>query len=202
MMTQLLPADPARRRHGRRMLLLLCTVFTLPVALVLAMYWLDWHPQGSSHGNLVRPPQALRFTELRDSRGHGYGARHWQDKWHLVQVAAGACARDCLREAQLLRNIHVSLNKESGRVERVLLLPQPVSEGALATLQRRFPDLVILSGAGAMELAAQLAEPGQAAAGVYLVDPLGNLMMRYALGYQARGMRDDLGRLLRYSWVG
>lgn len=190
--------------QGRRMLLLLAAFFALPVVLVLAMYQLDWRPgSGSSHGELLAPPQPLQLADLHDVQGRPFAAAQWKDTWHLVYVAGTACAAECQAQARQLRQVHVSLNKGIGRVQRVLLVAAEAPDTDLAALQGLYPDLVVIAGAGATALAEQFAPSSQAnVAHVYLVDPLGNLMMRYPDGYAPNGLRRDLERLLRYSWAG
>lgn len=192
--------DP-RQRKGRRMLLLLLVLFALPVAIVLFMYGSGWRPAGASHGELLRPPLALTLPQLRDVQGRDFGPEQWRDRWHLV-YAGRTCDAACLAQVHVLRQVHVALNKEMDRMQRVLLLREAPSAGTLVNLRQRDPALVILSGAEAQPLAAQFTPASGPDGGVYLVDPLGNLMMRYPAGYEPKGLLHDLQRLLRYSWVG
>jgi hypothetical protein len=73
----------------------------------------------------------------------------------------------------------------------------------LGQLQDQYPDLVILQNASI--LSAQFDLPGVPAAGsgrIYLVDPLGQLMMNYPRDAKPSGIHKDLMRLLTYSWTG
>jgi cytochrome oxidase Cu insertion factor (SCO1/SenC/PrrC family) len=189
------------KRRGRRMLLLLLTLFALPLLIVVAMYWLEWQPGGTSHGQLISPPRPLQLPELQTLQGKIFGSAQWKDKWSLVYVSGQRCDADCTAQLHDLRQIHASLNKEIGRVQRVLLIASEDKDGNLASVQQQYPDLAILAGPGAQQLAGQFGSAAQAG-NVYLVDPLGNVMMRYPQGYQARGLRKDLMRLLTYSWAG
>lgn len=190
------------RRRGRRLLLLLVALFALPLLIVVAMYKFDWQPGGASHGQLISPPQPLHSPELQTLQGKQFGAEQWKGKWSLVYVARHGCDAACVAQLHDLRQIHVSLNKEIGRVQRVLLIMSDGKGPRLAEIQGQYPDLAILvTGPEAERLTAQF-DAAVPAANVYLVDPLGNLMMRYPQGYQPKGMRKDLMRLLTYSWVG
>lgn len=194
-----------QRLQGRRMLVLLLVLFALPIVIVLAMYKIDWRPGGASHGELIAPPKPLHVATQNDLQGKPFGAAQWKSKWHLVYVYAPGCTAACAQEVHMLRQVHVSLNQEIDRVQRVLLAPGTQDQAALAALQQRYPDLVILVGPAADTLTSQFDLPGQPAATsgrTYLVDPLGNLMMSYPAGHQPKGLRDDLMRLLKYSWVG
>ena len=187
--------------RGRRLLLLLLALFVLPLLIVGAMYQFDWRPQGGSHGQLISPPRPLQLDGAQTLQGGRFDATQWQGHWNLVYVALANCDAACEAQLGTLRQVHASLGKEIGRIQRVLLVPTGGTDQALARIHQQYPDLVVLVGDGAQNLARQfgatLPEDG-----VYLVDPLGNLMMRYPAGYDAKGIRRDLMRLLNYSWTG
>lgn len=188
-------------RNGRLILLALVALFVMPLFVVAAMYFLDWRPGGASQGQLITPPQSLQLAELQTAQGKKFGAEQWKGKWSLVYIGQQGCDAACETQLHDLRQIHASLNKEIGRVQRVLLVPVARQDSNLAQLQQQYPDLVVLVGAEVTQLARQFS-PVEAPGMVYLVDPLGNLMMRYSSGYQPKGLRKDLMRLLTYSWVG
>jgi cytochrome oxidase Cu insertion factor (SCO1/SenC/PrrC family) len=190
---------------GRRMMLLLIVLFALPLLAVMGMYQFNWSPGGSSYGELVTPPRALQLVAVKDLQGREFAPAQWKDKWNMVYVAAADCPAACQDQVHLLRQVHVALNKEVGRVQRLLLIPSMQDAAALEDLQRKYPDLIILAGGEVAGLSRQFDLPGQPAGPggqVYLVDPLGNLMMRYPQGHDPKGLLKDLTRLLKYSWVG
>lgn len=194
-----------QRTKGRRMLVFLLVLFVLPILVVLAMYQLDYRPGGSSHGDLIAPPKALQLSPTPDLNGKPFGAEQWKTKWNVVYVSATGCAKECQKQVHQLRQIHVSLNKEIERVQRVLVISSVTDQAELATIQQQYPDLVVLAGNEAAALAQQFDLPDQPAGTsgrVYLVDPLGNLMMSYPPNYKPKGLREDMTRLLKYSWVG
>lgn len=187
------------------MLLLLVVLFALPILVVLALYQLDWHPGGASHGELVVPPKLLQPGVQHDAQGKEFRAERLKGKWSMVYVDAAGCADACQARVRTLRQVHVSLNKEIDRVQRILLLPSAANTADIAALQQKYPDLIVLTGDDAAALAGQFDLPNQPAGTarrVYLVDPLGNLMMSYPQGHDPKGLRDDLTRLLKYSWIG
>jgi cytochrome oxidase Cu insertion factor (SCO1/SenC/PrrC family) len=190
-----------KKRRGRHMLLLLVALFALPLPIVATMYQLEWRPGGASHGQLTSPPQPLQLPELQTLQGKSFGGAQWKDKWSLVYIGQHGCDADCATQLHHLRQIHASLHKEISRVQRVLLIASVDEDGSLASVQRQYPDLVILAGPGARQLAGQFG-PAAQTGNVYLVDPLGSVMMRYPQGYQLKGLRKDLMRLLTYSWAG
>jgi len=189
--------EARNQRGGRRMLLLLLGVFALPVVLVTLLYQFQWRPEGGSYGVLREPPRLLALSEMQDFGAGKFGPERWKDKWSLVLVDAEGCAADCQAQLHSMRQVHVALNKEIDRVQRVLVLPRGIDAQTGAMLRQRYPDLHMLVDAGA--LAAQF-DPS--AGSLYLVDPLGNWMMSYPTGFDPKGLMKDLQRLLKYSWVG
>ncbi len=200
-MTELSIEVGESKRHGRGMLLLLIAMFALPLLIVVAMHQFHWHPGGTSHGQLISPPRPLQLMELQTLQGNRFGTEQWKDKWSLVYVGWRRCDNACEAQLHDLRQVHAALGKEIGRAQRILLVTADGKDENLARIQAQYPDLTILTGPIAGRLAGQFGSDAPQGS-IYLVDPLGNLMMRYPPGYEARGMYQDLMRLMTYSWVG
>ena len=116
-------------------------------------------------------------------------------------VDSTGCAAPCQAKVQLLKQVHTSLNKDIKRVQRVLLVPAEIEGETMNELQKKYPDLIVLAGADA-ETVKFAAEFNVTGAQVYLIDPLGNLMMSYSEKMDPKGLRSDLTRLLKNSWAG
>lgn len=176
------------------MLLFLLLVFILPVIIGLYMFATHQRLEGRSHGELVQPPRKLAFAV---SEG-------WQDKWHLVYVSSGLCDEGCRNALYMMRQVHATLEKNIDRVQRVCLVDGTLVPDVLEKLHQQYPDMPVMNAAA--DKARQFDLPGGTPSGssgrVYLVDPLGNLMMSYPRGTDPQGMRKDLKRLLTYSWAG
>lgn len=184
------------------MLLGLFIFFALPILLVLVLYQSGWRPGGSSHGELLSPAQPLQLPVLHDPQGRPFGLENWKGKWSLVYASSNAaCDASCQQQVHLLRQIHVTLNKDIDRAQRILLLSSTTDTGSMLELQKRYPGLIVLASEAQINMASLFKQSDQAD-GIFLVDPLGNLIMRYAPGYDPNGLRKDLQRLLKYSWVG
>lgn len=193
----------SNKPRGRGMLLLMFLFFALPLLLVVAMHKYDWHPQGSSRGELISPARPLQMPpQLLDSHGAKVGQELWRDKWSMVYIA-NDCQQACTTRLHSMRQLHASLAKDISRVQRVLLTPS----SNLESIQKQYPDLVILNQPSA-ELASlrQQFDLANAPAGnedrVYLIDPLGNLMMNFPATISDADVRKDLIQLLAYAWAG
>jgi cytochrome oxidase Cu insertion factor (SCO1/SenC/PrrC family) len=194
------------RRRSRLGLVGLAALFFVPLAVSFWLYYgTDWRPSGGAqHGELIDPARPLPEASLTRADGTPTGDDFLRGDWHLVYVGEGACGAPCRETLVKARQVRLALDKDVNRVSRVFLYsgatPDP---GYLAA---EHPDLVAArldDEAGRAVLAAFPQDPPPAAAGhLYIVDPLGNLMMRYPADAPPRAILSDLERLLRLSHIG
>ena len=112
---------------------------------------------------------------------------------HLAQ----SCDSPCLQTLKQMRQVHLATGYNSGKVAEALIILEALDEEALKSLGTHFPLLSVLQDDGRVH--ALLDSSLGVAAALYLVDPLGNVMLHYAPGFDASGLRKDLDRLLRYN---
>jgi cytochrome oxidase Cu insertion factor (SCO1/SenC/PrrC family) len=197
--------DPQLRRRNFRTVLLLAALFMLPLLLSFWLYYgWHWRPEGmTNHGELIQPLRPLPQLALRDAAGVPQ-SHIFQGHWTLVYVGNGACDADCRITLIFMRQTRLSLNNEMTRVQRVFLATADCCDRAY--LATEHPGLRVLdaSQAGAQPLLAQFsaAGPSGRARELYIVDPLGNLMMRYDARLPPQGLLEDLKRLLQLSHIG
>jgi cytochrome oxidase Cu insertion factor (SCO1/SenC/PrrC family) len=197
-----LEASPSQGR-SRKVLVLLAIIFLLPFSVAALLHLLEIKPSGKSYGDLIQPPRQLQIPLLHDAQGREFAAIKWQKKWNLVTVNRTSCDEACQAQTHMLRQVHVSLGKETNRVQRIVLTPVEINAEATAGLQKEYPDLILLTGTDvATTQFVREFESASQAGSVYLVDPLGNLMMHYPKNFEPKGLRADLIRLLKNSWAG
>lgn len=181
-------ASPEPARRGRAQLLLLGAAFVLPLALAALAYWLGWAPGATSnYGELLAPPRPLAGPPFDALRG----------RWVLVSFDAAACDAYCERKLYFMRQLRRAQGKDQERVERLWVL---IDAG-----EPRAPLLAAVEGtrlARDPSLAARFPASASHADHIYVIDPLGNLMMRYPRDPDPSRMLKDLQRLLRLSQVG
>jgi len=187
-------------KSARRMLLLLATVFFLPFVIGTGLFWSGWRPQKfANYGQLLQPPPVLPESGLRDAEGNALPTSRLHGKWLLLKLGHEPCRAACEDELQQMQQVHIALNKEQSRVQRVFVASDATQ--SLAELHARFPDLQLArldSTDGGKSWPRVLTGAGRE---LYLVDPLGNAIMRYDDPPDMRGVLKDLERLLKYSWI-
>jgi hypothetical protein len=191
------------RRAGRRQLLLLASLFFVPLAAALWLYLAsDWRPEaGVQHGEFIEPPRSLPETALQLPDGSAAPADALRSGWLLVYVENGVCGESCRHALTDMRQVRLALDKDAGRVKRILLHAGACCAADFGANER---DLQLLAARGPAGSALRALFPPSATGepGIYIVDPHGNLMMSYAPTGAARGILRDLERLLRLSHIG
>jgi hypothetical protein len=158
-------------------------VCAAPIVLGTAAYLFGWAPGTMSNYGELLTPRPVSAPGLEPLRG----------KWVLVMFDAAACDFYCERKLYFMRQVRRAQGKDMDRVERLWVLSD-----------RGKPRAVLLvAHEGVRTLTFPAKEfPGNPADHIYLVDPLGNLMMRYPRDPDPTKMIKDLQRLLKYSRAG
>jgi hypothetical protein len=194
-------AAPIDRARGRRTLLLLALVCVLPVVASYLAYYV-WQPGSRvNYGELISPTP-LPESALPGSAGLPPLDRHsLSGQWTLLYAGPAACPDACAAALLTMRQARLAQGREMERVGRAWLLT-----GADAS-PRATPHLlqgVHTAHAHGPAAEAWLAALPEATAGthLYLIDPLGNVMMRFPPQADIQRLTKDLQRLLKYSALG
>lgn len=186
----------------------LAALYVLPLALAFYLYYgSGWRPPGHvNRGVLITPPRPLpEVTLARMNATPGTqrapGAATLRGVWTLVYVGDGACEAECSRALRVMRTAHVALNRDMTRVARVYLSTGACCARAPGAASDPGLEVLDASQAAAAPLLAEF-PAGERAHSVFLVDPLGNLMMSYDSRTDPRGLLQDLQKLLRLSHIG
>lgn len=206
------PVAAASKGRQRRALIGLALLFFAPLALAFLLYYgIGWRPGGRvNHGELIEPARPLPEISLQRVAVDGSpdtptAADFLRRKWTLLYWGAGACSELCKTDLYDTRQVRIALDRDMDRVQRVFVAQAPCCD--LEFLKSQHPDLVtVRATAEAAPLLERLKmSPGdvpETSDRVYLIDPLGNVMMFYPPGYRPKGMLEDLKRLLGLSHVG
>lgn len=165
----------------RNKVLLIGLVCAAPLVLGTLAYIFKWDVGSTSNYGELLPPRPLTGAPFERLRG----------KWLLVAIDASACDAWCEKKLYYLRQLRRAQGKDMDRVERLWLVTdagKPRAELAQAiegTVIEPAPKLDVF--------------PGRAVDHVYVVDPFGNLMMRYPRDADPSRMLKDLQRLLRVA---
>lgn len=196
-------------RRARLKLLLLAAVFVAPVAAAYLIYYSGWQVFGTRvHGELLEPARPISDVRLRTLSGKPAALADLKGKWSLVYFGPAECLGLCRDNLYKMQQVHLAQGREAGRIQRVYIVTDKAAVDLLRYTVLDYPGTtVLLPERGALS---QLERDFRVAAGspleglnrVYIVDPLGNLVLSYGADTNPTGIRKDLSRLLRASQVG
>ena len=184
-------SDTPDRRKGRWQLILILMMVIGPMALATFMYKLQfWVPDSRSyHGELIGNGQTRADI----------GVQADEQRWQLLVTAPAACAAECQQLVYLARQLQISLGRDASRASHALASAQPVSAEYEAKLKVEYPQLQRYS----LDLSTftkHAAAPGDAQ--LWIVDPHGNLVLRYDAKVKGKDLLNDLRLLLKLSNIG
>jgi len=200
--------EAAQPRRSRMQLWLLAGVFFAPLAVSFLLYYGSaWRPSGmTNNGRLIDPPRPLPELVLETADGAGTTADLLRRRWSLVYLADGGCDTRCRETLVTMRQVRLALGEDMDRVQRILLYSG--SPGDREYFASQHPGLIAVAvdGSGGRDLQAVFHAVDAAGSSVsdriYVVDPLGNLMMSHSASGAGKGLLADLERLLKLSHIG
>lgn len=210
MTTQTQPAaggepDRVAVARGRRTLLGLAALFFVPLMVSFWLYYAGgWRPQGTTnHGELILPARPLAAAPFTLADGLTPArADLFRGKWSLVYIGDGNCTtEDCRKSLWLIRQTRLLLAEDMSRVQRVLVAADGCCDAAFLGTEHPGLEVVRADPAATAAFVAQFPRPDPAHS-VYVVDPLGNLMMRFDSRQDPDGLLDDMKKLLKLSHIG
>jgi len=186
------------RLTSRGKFLLLIAVFVVPVIAAWVAYF-GWRPAAhSNYGTLLKVTPLVHTTGVSVD-GQSFDLAALRGKWVMVRVGGGACDPVCRQQLYLMRQTRIAQGKAQSRIERLWVLEDTV-----------LPDTAVLAEHAGLHVwrpadagfLSQFPGGGERAAHVYLLDPLGNLMLRFPANPEPKRMMKDLKLLLKASQIG
>jgi cytochrome oxidase Cu insertion factor (SCO1/SenC/PrrC family) len=197
------PLSPDSIAKSRSRLLWLALIFFAPLAIAFLLYYGDlWRPQGSTNkGVLITPARPLPEAPLTLADGSASPADVLRGKWSWIYIGDGQCDARCKTALTDIRQARLLLAEKIDRVQRIFLTTGSCCDSAY--LQSEHPGLVVAQLSPEWSSIFTVNDvPPEAAGRLYLVDPLGNLMMSYAADAPSMGLLEDIKKLLKLSHIG
>jgi hypothetical protein len=191
--------DPApvapnpRARGGKRTLLLIAAVMLAPVIASYAAYYLFPRSPAVNYGTLL-PTAPIDGIEGTRPDGSRFRLEDQRGRWVLLAHGRGECDASCERRLYATRQARTMQGREQERIVRTWLVVGDAEPPAALLAQH--PGLVVVR----VPEAVPARFPGGAA--LFLIDPLGNLVLRFPDDPDIKGVAKDLTRLLKASRIG
>ena len=195
-------ADSARKR-GRWTLLLLILICAAPIAISYFMYYVvKPHGRSTSYGTLIEPqrPIPASLTVTGDD-GRTVPLASLKGRWLMISADGGACADACVQKLYFMRQVRATQGVERERVVTVWLRTDDAPVAPV--LKAAYPDTRMLrADPAALAQWLPATDTTNDTAHIYLVDPNGNLMMRFPAHPDPSKIKGDVTKLLKWSSIG
>lgn len=169
-----------------------------PVVGSYLLYWF-WAPENYTNYGTLLQARAVPVAQLALADGEPFSFEQLRGRWVLVVIDTGSCARTCEEKLWIVRQVRQAQGNERNRVERVWLIDDGRRPGA--RLAQEYAGTWFVD-AGSRSVLERFVAANSSRDHIYLMDPLGNLMMRFPENADPKRMIKDLGRLLKYSSIG
>ena len=187
------------QRKSRRTLLLVAAVCIAPFVASFALYFF-WQPSGRiNYGELIEGAALPTGSLALAGVGKAFDFAQVHGHWIFVTIDSGACDDYCRNKLWKMRQVRLTQGKYLERIERVWLLSD--EQGVAADVLKEYEGTWVARAQGNTILKAFPYRDAQRDH-IYLVDPLGNVVLRYPKDADPSRMKKDLERLLRVSRIG
>lgn len=197
-----LDAQARRTAMGRLKMLLVLAVCAAPVIASYLTYFVIRPDTRTNYGELIEPLRPIPAElPLSDMHGRKVAASSLHGQWLLVVVAGGACDERCEKMLWLQRQLRETLGRDKDRLDKVWFVDDatPLRPETAAAVNAGTPVTVLRVDAAALAAWLRPAEGHALKEHFYVVDPLGNWMMRMPADPKPEKMKRDIERLLRAS---
>ncbi|KAB7768073.1 hypothetical protein [Xanthomonas maliensis] len=189
-MTSSTSPTPRAVRRGRRMLIALAVLFFGSMLVAGALRFAGWQPTTMrNHGELLSPPTDLRARTPLRADGQPYSWQPAERMWRIALAPPAGCGQSCVRLAADLDKVWQLLGHQADKVEVLWIGPPPAGLPPMSALR------VLRDDAGLRQALPRVDDP--AGVPVYVIDPNGFVILRYAPGFDPAGLRADLVKLLK-----
>lgn len=154
-----------------------------------------------NEGQLMSPPFDIKTVQLEENNGELLDYRDGSMNWMMVYLGGSDCDDSCQQSLYLMRQVHVALGREAGRMQRTHIANTATRSEEFSTLiDNEFPHLDFLTtdNASLSQLKERVLSVNPEAQ-ILLIDPQGWLMMVYTAKHTGNQVLSDLRFLMKYS---
>lgn len=190
------------KHRGRWKLFAILLVCAAPIILSYLTYYVIKPSGRTNYGTLIDPrnyPIPPLGTATLD--GKPAALADYQGKWIMLQVDQGACAEPCQKKLYDMRQLRLAQGKDMDRIERVWLITDGTPLDTM--LMREYDGTRLLRARADLVKAWLPVDDGTVAADhIFMIDPRGNLMMRFPKDADPNKIKKDINKLLKASSIG
>ena len=186
---------PKRNNHK---LLIIIVMLCAPVAISYFLFFSGIRPASVNYGALMEVTP-LQGSALNQADETIFRIRQLRGKWVLLSVGSSTCDEKCNKSLYFMRQVRTMQNAEKSRIERVWLIDDGEPPQNLQ-LAEDYKGMLFINAKDS-KLLEELPAVESVRDHIYMIDPLGNLMMRFPKDPDPIQMAKDIKRLLKVSQI-
>ena len=196
-------------QKNKRKLITIIGWFFIPLAIAITWYKLlpeDYRPASmTNNGELLDPVFTLTEFSYQSLKGEPFSNKQVEKVWTLLHFIEGECDASCSESLYNTRQMRVSFGKDIDRLNRVAVVRGAIMGESNQKMWASHPDLTVLISAGngmGQQIEKQVSGFDRNSNAVFLLDPLGNVVMRFPVSLEVKLMKKDIKKLLKLSHIG
>jgi cytochrome oxidase Cu insertion factor (SCO1/SenC/PrrC family) len=176
--------------------------FVAPALLAYGLYFFGDIKSFSNHGEILNPIAHIRNFQLRDDKGQLITEDKLTYKWRMISFLGKSCDQSCAKRLYDSRQVYTSLGKDRHRVLRMFVHLEPADNTLKQLIKTEHPNAIQVNGDEPSIIKALPEKSSITNNEIYIMDPMGNVMMRFTQDQPDRDLLTDLKRLLKVSQIG
>jgi cytochrome oxidase Cu insertion factor (SCO1/SenC/PrrC family) len=180
--------------------------FIAPVILAYIMFFFVDVKSFVNHGEILNPIVHIASFKLKDENNEIIPQDDLTYKWRLISFVGKDCDEQCETRLYDTRQIHRLLAKDQHRLMRMFVHLEPAGDSLIKLIEQTHPNVIHVNG-DADTIIDALGANVREGAGImnnetYIMDPMGNVMMRFTQDQPNKEFLYDLKKLLKASQIG
>ena len=176
--------------------------FIAPAALAYILYFFGDIKSFTNHGEILNPIVHIFSFELKNKNDEVIPKDELTYKWRIISFLGKDCDQQCESRLYDTRQIHTALGKDQHRVSRMFIHLEPAGEALLRLITDTHPNVIHVNGNEAVITNAIGNDARIRNNETYIMDPMGNVMMRFTQDQPNKEFLNDLRKLLKVSQIG
>jgi cytochrome oxidase Cu insertion factor (SCO1/SenC/PrrC family) len=201
------PAVNPSKTRSRITLILVFVVFIAPVAGAWLYFYFGSSPEQKNFGELYHPARPFLSALTLNVQDSGKLDADTSGAWTIMYVNHGPCEEACVGQLDKINRVRLTRGKNIKRVALLFVTDRALNDARKKQIEGVYPGAIATANAASQMTMAQLlshdsGDKDKVVGRIYLIDPIGNLVLSYTAEQDARNIIRDLARLLRVSQIG
>ena len=182
---------------------ILIALSVLPFIAAYAYYNLGDFKTFTNNGDLINPVVDIQSLKLMDDAGNKIEREIFTKKWRMMLIVSNRCNEECKSSLYNMRQLNIALGKNYDRFRHMLIHTEKMNIELAELIHTEYKDaLHAYSSEDILTNALKESNTNIFSNSIYIMDPIGNIMMLFKPGMDPKVILRDLNRLLKISQIG